>query len=195
VLVEAAAGRPAYVLPTAAARQDPARAVRTAAAWFFTLGCAVQELPVLTRSDAQSPALAERVADAGLVYLVGGDPGHLLATLEGSAVWQAIEAAWRDGAALAGSSAGAMVLAEYVLLRAKWPNHHRRRPVPGLGLVPGVAVVPHYDGGGARWTTEAPLPLLGLDERTAAVWTEQTGWQALGPGRVVGIEMLSSPRT
>ena len=189
--------------------------MRNAVGWFFTLGCAMQELPVLSRRDAESPVLAERAASGRLFYLVGGDPGLLLRTLEGSAVWRAIEEAWRGGAALAGSSAGAMVLAEHVLLRARWPNRYQRRAVPGLGLVPGVAVVPHADTGGARWTVSEPtshaspapraagvpsssrsIPrLLHLDERTAAVWTQQTGWRALGPGRALGIEMLSSPRT
>jgi cyanophycinase len=181
------------VLPTAAARQYPERAVANARVWFGGLGGSVEELPVLTRGDAQSPALAELAADGRLFYLVGGDPGHLLRVLDGSAVWRAIEQAWRGGAALAGSSAGAMVLGEHVLLRARWPNHQRRRAVAGLGVVPGVAIVPHYDGGGGRWTADAPVPLLGIEERTAAVWTEREGWRVLGAGRVTLVQPNSEP--
>jgi cyanophycinase-like exopeptidase len=244
VLVEAAAGGPAFVVPTAAARQEPQLAVENARRWFGGLGCEIHDLPVLTRRHADDPAVAERAATGRLFYLVGGDPGHLLRTLEGSAVWRAIVEAWRVGAALGGSSAGAMVLGQWVLLRAGWPNRQKRRAVEGLGVVPGVAVVPHYDGFGARWTladperprsgvrggrphrplgigldgptgsfyeeqaprapagaplldtregaaaraarpSDEPVRMLGLDERTAAVWTAGDGWRTFGPGRVL----------
>jgi cyanophycinase len=186
VLIAAAGDGPAYVLPTAAARQDPARAVANAVRWFADLGRPLEELPVLTRAQADDPALAERAGLGRLFYLVGGDPGHLLATLADSALWRAMRDAWRGGAALAGSSAGAMVLGEHVLLRERWPDTARRRTTPGLGLVPGVAVVPHYGGGGGRWRLESDgqPTLLGLDERTAALWRAGDGWRAHGPGSV-----------
>lgn len=186
VLVEAAGGGPAFVVPTAAARQEPQLAVENARRWFAGLGCDVAELPVLNRRGADDAGIAELAATGRLFYLVGGDPGHLLQTLQGSAVWRAIAEAWRVGAALGGSSAGAMVMGEHVLLRAGWPNWQKRRAVAGLGVAPGVAVVPHYDGFGRRWSVAEAAPrLLGLDERTAAVWTAEEGWRALGPGRVV----------
>jgi cyanophycinase-like exopeptidase len=57
-------------------------------------------------------------------------------------------------------------------------------------LVPGVAVLPHFETFGHRWLDsardEAPrddVVLLGLDERTAAVWTDGA-WRAMGAGVV-----------
>jgi cyanophycinase len=185
-LAAAAAGRgPAYVLPPAAARQRPELAVATATRWFEDLGLPVQELPVLRRRDAQSVQLAERARAAGLFYLVGGDPGLVVRTLAASEVWKAIADAWADGAALAGSSAGAMALCSHTLVMARWPRHEVRRPVPALGLVPGTVVVPHYERFGPRWTVdgETGLVVLGIDERTAAVW-DQSGWRAAGAGAV-----------
>lgn len=100
-------------------------------------------------------------------------------------VWFAIEARWRDGAALAGSSAGAMALGQWSLLRERWPNHVRRRAASALDLVPGIAAVPHRDTSGAGWRAELPAGarLLGLDERTAALWHGRA-WRASGPGAV-----------
>ena len=185
-LVAASAGRgAAFVVPTAAARQRPDMAVANATRWFGALGLSVEELPVLRRGDAQSTELAGRARSASFFYLVGGDPGLVVKVLGGSRVWEAIAAAWADGAALAGSSAGAMALCSHTLVMARWPRHEERRPVPALGLVPGTAVVPHFERFGSRWSVGGALELvvLGLDERTAAVW-DGSGWKALGAGSV-----------
>jgi cyanophycinase len=188
-LVGAAGRGAAYVVPTAARRQRPELAVATARAWFAALGLDVEELPVYSRSNAGSAELASRAAGAGLLYLTGGDPGLLVQTLRGSRVWAAMLDAWRLGAALAGSSAGAMALCEWSLVMARWPRHHERRPVEALGVVPGAAVLPHYERMGSRWNVvdrPAGMTLLGIDERTAAVW-DGDGWRAAGAGSVVVI--------
>lgn len=188
-LLAAAPAGPRPVLPTAAARQQPERAVDTARRWFRGLGAEVEELPVLRRRDALDPGLAGRAAGAGLVYICGGDPGLLLDVLRDSPLWEALRTAWGKGASLAGSSAGAMALARTMLIRASWPDRSRRRPRPALGLAPVDAVLPHFDGFGAGWIESAleamegdPL-LLGIDERTAALWDRGT-WRVAGPGVV-----------
>jgi cyanophycinase len=188
-LVGAAGPGPAYVVPTAARRQRPEMAVATARSWFERLGVALEELPVYTRSDAGSAELAARASGAGLLYLTGGDPGLLAQTLRGTRVWAAMVEAWAGGAALAGSSAGAMALCEWTLVMARWPRHEQRRPVEALGLVPGTAVLPHFERMGSRWSVDAApdgLVLLGIDERTGAVWTGG-GWHAAGAASVVVI--------
>jgi cyanophycinase len=188
-LAAAAGPGPAYVVPTAARRQRPEMAVATARGWFTGLGVELEELPVYTRSDAGSSELVARAAGAGLLYLTGGDPGLLAQTLRGTRVWEAMVEAWAGGAALAGSSAGAMALCHWTLVMARWPRHEQRRPVEALGLVPGTAVLPHFERMGSRWTVDtAPdgLVLLGIDERTGAVWNGG-GWHAAGAGSVVVI--------
>jgi cyanophycinase len=188
-LVAAAGPGPAYVVPTAARRQRPEMAVGTARAWFAGLGVELEELPVYTRSDAASSELVARAAGAGLLYLTGGDPGLLAQTLRGTGVWEGMVEAWEGGAALAGSSAGAMALCQWTLVMARWPRHEQRRPVEALGLVPGTAVLPHFERMGSRWTVDtAPdgLVLLGIDERTGAVWSDGR-WHAAGAGSVVVI--------
>jgi cyanophycinase len=190
-LIAAAGSGPAFVVPTAAARQGPEKAVATAQDWFRHLGLALQELRVLTRTDAQSKSTAERASEGGLFYLVGGDPGYVVKVLEGSRVWSAIEDAWRRGAALAGSSAGAMALGAASLIRARWPNREPRRPLSALGVVPGISVLPHYETFGHRWVESAreadpDLTLVGIDERTAAFW-DGSVWRVEGPGTVTVI--------
>ena len=191
MLAAAAGTGPAYVVPTAAARQGPEKAVTTATAWFAQLGLNLEELPVLKKADANSKELAERARAGGFFYLVGGDPGWVAQVLAGSRVWAAIFEAWRGGAALAGSSAGSMALCAHTLIRASWPNRFNRRPLDALGVVPGTAVLPHFETFGNRWVESArrELPgvtLLGIDERSAAVWSAGD-WVAAGPGEITVI--------
>lgn len=191
MLAGAARPGPAFVVPTAAARQHPELAVGHATRWFKQFGVELEELPVLKRSDANSKSLAERAGAGGFFYLVGGDPGLVAQVLLESRVWSAMFSAWLAGAALAGSSAGAMALCSHTLIRASWPNRFNRRPAEALGLVPNTAVLPHFDTFGHRWVESAQreLPdvtLLGIDERTAALWADGA-WRAAGPGSVTVI--------
>jgi cyanophycinase len=190
---EAAGDGPAYVIATAAGRQDPDRAVRTASDWFGTLGLPVEELPLRTRRQANDPKLAAVARDGRGFYLCGGDPGLVVATLRDSVAWDAIVAAWRSGAAVAGSSAGAMALGEWTLLRARLPGDHVRRYAPALGLVRNLVVVPHLDEFGEAWLPsavegrpDAGTIIVGIDARTAAVWWpgRGRGWRAAGIGAV-----------
>jgi cyanophycinase len=193
VLAAAAGARPAFVLATAAARHRPELAVANARRWFASFGLAAEELPVRTRRQANDAGLAAEAAAGGFFYLVGGDPGRVAEVLRGSAVWSAIVEAWSGGAALGGSSAGAMAMGEWTLIRGRYPGDDRRAYRPALELVPRVGVVPHFETFGHRWVAsaveEAPDPstvLLGLDERTAALWTGGV-WRVAGPGAVTVI--------
>jgi cyanophycinase len=191
-------GRPAFVVASAAARQGPDEAVATARAWFGGLGLAVEELPLRTRGQAGDPAIVEAASRGAMFYLAGGDPGLVVRLIAGTEAWRAIVAAWRAGAVLAGSSAGAMAMGSWTLLRARHPGDARRDARPALGLVAGIAVAPHYETFGHRWIPEA-LPtvraaggrILGIDERTAAVWHDGE-WSVLGPGAVtlIGAETI-----
>ena len=195
LIASARPGR-AFVVATAARRQHPEMAVATARRWFGGLGLELEELPVYTRTNAGSAELAAAAAGAGLLYLTGGDPGLLAQTLRGTRVWAAMAGAWRGGAALAGSSAGAMALCEWTLVMARWPRHEARRLAPALDLVPATAVLPHYERMGSRWSVEQrpeDLTLLGIDERTAAVW-EGGRWHAAGAGAVTVVTGAGTTR-
>ena len=148
------------------------------------LGVQQVVVPVVDRTSADDEELAALVDGAGLVYLSGGSPPFLAATLRGTAVWRAIEAAWRAGAALAGCSAGAMAMSDHV------PDlrHPLRAAEPGLGVVPHLRVLPHFDRFAGRVPdllltrmVETPpgVTVLGIDEDTALVGGPDD-WQVMG---------------
>jgi cyanophycinase-like exopeptidase len=193
VLVAAATGGPAYVVATAAARQRPELAVGHACDWFAGLDLDVQELPVYTRTQANSDVVAAQAARGRFFYLLGGDPGLVQNVLHGTRVWRAIVTAWSAGAALAGSSAGAMAMGGWTLIRHRMPGDRERRYRDALGLVPRIAVLPHFETFGHRWVESAErlkpsadIALVGIDERSAAVWVDGS-WTAMGPGGVTVI--------
>ena len=183
-LLETSGGGEVVVLPTAAAYEHPERAVETASGWFAPMGATVRGLMVLGRHDADDEHNAAAVAGDRFVYLGGGSALHLRSVLKDSPVWHALVSAWQDGAVLAGSSAGAMVLTDPMV------DPRGGAFTVGLGLVAQLAVIPHHDTWShdkARRTLElAPkeLPVVGIDRRTALVLEPDGGWRAAGAGQV-----------
>ena len=153
-------------------------------------------LPVADRADADDPDVAARIAGAGLIYLSGGHPAYLADTLRDTVVWAAIAAAWQAGSALAGCSAGAMALTAWVpALRGRGAP-----PTVGLGVLPRLRVIPHFDAFAARLPDlvtrflapdDPTVTVIGIDEDTAVVggppgWTvqgRQSAWRILPEGR------------
>jgi cyanophycinase len=133
-------GGEVVVLPTAAAYEQPARAIATAERWYAALGGRVRPAMVLSRADAEDESLATIVRDARFVYLCGGSPLHLRSVLKDSAVLHALRHAWHEGAIVAGSSAGAMALSDPMV------DPRGGAITVGLGLVRDLAVVPHHKG-------------------------------------------------
>ncbi len=66
------------IIPTAAAEQNPSMAAANGVSHFDRLGADAWPLMVLTSGDAGDPKNVSRLDDADLVYLTGGDPGHLV---------------------------------------------------------------------------------------------------------------------
>ena len=183
-LLESSGAGEVLVLPTGAAYEHPERVVEQAQAWFSSLGASSRGLMVLTRRDAMDEANAAVVRGSRFVYLTGGSAMHLRSALKESLVWDAMVHAWNDGAALVGSSAGAMVLCDPMV------DPRGGAFTLGLGLVEQMAVIPHFD----TWSPEkghrtfqlapAGLPVAALHEQTALVRAPAGGWSVAGAGTV-----------
>jgi cyanophycinase len=186
--LSAAGSGDVLVLPTAAAYEHPERLVVRAGEWFEHLGGQVEGLMVLSRADAEDEGAAAVMRAARLIYLAGGSPMHLRSVLKGSAVWAALLEAWRDGAVVVGSSAAAMALTDPMV------DARGGGLTIGLGLLSGVAVVPHFgdtheDIHGEKLHRSILLaphgtPVAGIPERTALIRDPTGVWRSEGVGRV-----------
>ena len=174
------------ILPTASALDGPGVSERWAQMGikhFTRLGASAQEVMLLTREDAESATLASRIVAANFVYFSGGKPQYLLETLRDTVCWHAILDVFAAGRVVAGCSAGAMVLAEYMLA---WPQF--KRTIPALGLAPGIAIIPHFDEV-PGWITSVVrmvprgVTVVGVAGSTALVSSEQS-WTVCGRGSV-----------
>jgi cyanophycinase len=174
------------IVPAAAAPDDNhERAGGNGVRWFRGLGARnVAALPLIDRASADQPAIVEALRASRLIYLLGGFTHYLGQALHGSASWRAILNAYGEGAVIAGSSAGAMVLCEH------YYDPSAEQVIAGLGIVPNACVLPHHNTFGRRWAARlaAALPrsvLVGIDERTGMIDDGDEGrWRALGQGAV-----------
>ncbi len=190
------------ILPTAAAYQNPQKAVKNAEQWFAQLGAEIEECMILERGDAFSEELSYQIQSSKFIYIAGGSPLHLRSTLKSSPALSAMVNAWQTGAILAGSSAGAMVLTDPMI------DPRGGAFSVGLGLVNNIAVYPHFDGEIdaklQRTLSLAPrnCAVVALPEQTAIIREPEGSWHVEGKycdlvqiylsSRLIGIEDLES---
>ena len=186
-LLERVIGIPkVLVLPTASAPDSQSVTERWASMgveYFAQLGVTAQPVMLLNRSDAENADICSKLAEANFIYFSGGKPRYLLETLQGTRSWQAILDIFAVGGIIAGCSAGAMVLGGDVF---DFPQIWRT--IPALGLVPGIAIIPHFDEipslmVGTITHGRHKSTIVGIDGSTALVGSDHQ-WIVYGRGSV-----------
>lgn len=182
-------------LPTAAGLESAdsiARWSRMAASHYASLDRDVISLPVIDDHSADDAGIASEIdSETALIYLSGGNPAYCARTLRDSVVWEAVVGAWAEGASLAGCSAGAGALTTVA------PNQTGGKTEAGLGVVPNLAVIPHYDRARflmpifdrvIRHAAPDGAEVIGIEEDTALVGRPGEEWTVYGRQSVVLID-------
>src|SRR5689334_11048661 len=175
---------PICIIPTAAAPDNNhERAGNNGIRWFHSLGAqAVVSVPLIDKVSANNEAIAKSLREAKLIYMLGGFTGYLGETLKGSLAWEAVLEAYQNGAVVAGSSAGAMVMCEF------YYDLNQGRVIEGLNLVPNSIVLPHHNTFGHRWASRlleiVRVNLIGIDEQTGMLDEGAQTWTVYGRGGV-----------
>ncbi len=176
---------PICVIPTAAAPDNNhRRAGDNGIRWFQSLGAKnVFAVDVIDSASANNESLAASISASRLIYLLGGFPRYLAETLANSVCWRAALDAFNEGAVIAGSSAGAMVLCEH------YYDPYEKKLLRGLNLIPNACVLPHHNNFGKAWAKqlEQQLPdviLIGIDEQTGMLNGKGDVWQVHGAGKI-----------
>jgi cyanophycinase-like exopeptidase len=184
-------GEPRIVVTTLAGSvgRDYETATAHGVAYYRSLGAVDVSGAPDVRVDA--PGALEALEAADLVVLPGGSPSRLLRALTGTPVGPLLPALLARGGSISGASAGAMVLGAWTVL----PEEHGPsgvRVVPGLGLVAGIAVVPHFQAGSSgppRWAEAIEARSAGAAEGAAEGAAAGAAERAAEPG----VELLALP--
>jgi peptidase E len=173
------------ILPTAAAVENAPLAARHGVDHFRSLGADARSVMIVDKASANDERLVNEFDGIDLVYIAGGDPLYLLDVLKDSLTWRQLEKAIGEGCALAGSSAGAMVLGQTMFYRREWYD--------ALNLLPGLCVLPHFEQWGAKvlpelleTSRERALTFFGIDGAAGCVGWGKI-WHVLGPGSLTVI--------
>jgi cyanophycinase len=160
-------------------------------AHYESIGASARVLGLKTREDAARPGCVAALEDASMVFLSGGNPAYLAATLRATPFWEALLVAMEGGMAYGGCSAGAACLAE-VVPDSSVVGFSDRLWQPGLGLFRDARIGPHWDAldsfvSGLTDHIVRGVPpgtrLVGIDEATAMLG-DGNGWTVTGRGSV-----------
>jgi cyanophycinase-like exopeptidase len=157
---------------------DYARTTANATSYFTSLGADAVAAPDARRDP---DGASDLVAGAAMIVLTGGSPRLLRDSLADSGLGDRIIERATAGALVMGSSAGAMVACETTLL-PQW----RGDPAigPGIGLVRGIVVVPHFAGSRPAWVRAAlsagDLRVLGIPECSGVLVSPTGDLKAIG---------------
>lgn len=146
-----------------------------------------------SRHEAADPALVEALDRATGVFITGGNQLKLGQLLAGTPVHDALLRAYRRGAVIAGTSAGASVLSQFMISMGEEgvsPRQRSSQITAGFGLLPGVIVDQHFEQRtryGRLLSLVAASPSLlgmGIDEDTAAEIVDERTMTVVGSGSV-----------
>ena len=147
----------------------------------------VQPIHTTTRAQCGDPTAVRAVRDATGIFLTGGNQLRLSSTIGGTRLAQAIVRRHREGAVLAGTSAGASAMSTHMVAfgaSGATPKQRMVQMAAGLGVLPGVIIDQHFEQRNrlgrllAIIASNPSLLGIGVDEDTAG---------DVGPDRVLEV--------
>ncbi|MFL5561622.1 MAG: cyanophycinase [Gemmatimonadaceae bacterium] len=152
------------------------------------------KLEVEKREDAKSPQKIKILDDADAVFFTGGDQLKITSQLGDTPIFERVHEIFHAGGMIAGTSAGASVVCETMMVGGNDDGSHRlghgARMAPGLGLFPGVMVDQHFAERGRMSrllgvVAQNPRILgIGIDENTAILVKGNRTFTVIGDGAV-----------
>lgn len=170
------------MLPTADAYEQPRLLVTSALEWGARIGVIVEPLMVLARVDANDAAAAI-VDSAPAVFLAGDSSSHLRSVLKDTSLFEALKSLLSRGGTIIATGPSAAALCDPMT------DDRGGAFAFGLGLVPGLAVIPGIES----WNHErierahalATTPVVDLPVGSALIRTDD-GWETVGAAVVHG---------
>jgi cyanophycinase len=156
------------------------------------------KLEINNREEATSESKLRILDDATGVFFTGGDQMKITSQIGDTLIFRRLKEIYEEGGLIAGTSAGAAVMSETMLVTGGDENSHviggSLRMAPGLGLIGDVIIDQHFMERGRLGrllgaVAQNPKNLgIGIDEQTAIVVERGNGFYVLGSGAVYVID-------
>ncbi|MEA5506637.1 cyanophycinase [Halotia wernerae UHCC 0503] len=149
-----------------------------------------------TRDDASSSTALGAIAKATGIFFTGGDQARITSILKDTEIDTAIHKRFSEGVVIAGTSAGAAVMPDKMIMEGDSQTNPRMEIVEmglGLGFLPGVVIDQHFSQRGRLGRLisaliQEPVVLgFGIDENTAMVVTDSQ-IEVIGQGSVTIVD-------
>ena len=187
------------VVSTVAMENDPGQLFDEYQKAFRSLGVKhIYNLEINSREEATSDAKLRILDDAQAVFFTGGDQMKITSQVGDTPIFQRLQQIYQEGGVIAGTSAGASVMSETMLVVGGDEESHvigeSVRMAPGFGLIGGVIIDQHFMERGRVGrllgaVAQNPKNLgIGIDEQTAVVVERGNGFYVLGSGAVYVID-------
>lgn len=153
----------------------------------------IKILDISERRDAFEEENKNLIKEASLIFFTGGDQLRITSLIGGTSVYDALKDACELGAYIVGTSAGASVMSDTMIVQGDDEDSPRKctlKMAPGLGFVKGIMIDQHFAQRGriGRLLTgiaQNPEVLgIGIDEDTAIVVKDSGIAQVVGTGAV-----------
>jgi cyanophycinase len=157
----------------------------------------VHHLNIESREEALLESRVNILKDADAVFFTGGDQLKITSQLGDTPIYTRVRELYDAGGVIAGTSAGASVMTETMMVSGPGDASHRvgsmLKLAPGFGLLPGVIVDQHFAERGRIGRllgaiAQNPRILgIGLDE-DSAILVQRGRFQVLGNGAVYVVD-------
>jgi cyanophycinase len=149
-----------------------------------------------TRDDASSSTALEAVDKATGIFFTGGDQARITSILKDTDLDRAIHKRCAEGIVIGGTSAGAAVMPDVMIVEGDSETNPRINIVdmgPGMGFLPGVVIDQHFSQRGRLGRLISALLIepavlgFGIDENTAMIVTDNQ-FEVVGQGCITVVD-------
>ncbi|MFL5479470.1 MAG: cyanophycinase [Gemmatimonadaceae bacterium] len=157
----------------------------------------IHHLYVESREEACDESKLRILRDADAVFFTGGDQLKITSQIGDTPIFSRVHEIYNAGGVIAGTSAGASVMTETMMVAGNGDKSHRigsmLKLAPGFGLLPGVIVDQHFAERGRIGRmlgaiAQNPRMLgIGLDE-DAGILVRRGRFQVVGSGAVYVVD-------
>lgn len=186
------------ILVATIATEYPEEALRKYKDVFTKLGVKnIHGLDISNRANAFEEKNLVYINEAALIFFTGGDQLRITSMVGGTPIYDALKSASKRGCIIVGTSAGASVMSDTMIVQGEDENSPRKctlNMAPGLGFIENVMIDQHFDQRGriGRLLTgiaQNPEVLgIGIDEDTAIIVTDKGIAEVIGNGAVYFID-------